>query len=342
MDAATMQIPPPPKTDSERRHLREHFLEPEIRCGTEVSVRTKEVWKCMLDMLEEFIRVCDKYGLKWSVASGTLLGAVRHGGFIPWDEDLDVAMPRKDFNKFLKVAPKEFSHPYMLQTWTTDRDVFQIFARLRNSETASILDWYASHHWKCNMGIFIDIYTIEGIPGGRLAHRLYNRALRVVTRMRWQSMDPPAYQPFTFKDRIRKIVFRVIGVKVLFKILNTFTSWFTVDNCLMVGLTPFHSGIWTNGMVPARYFESYKTVDFEYLRVKVPERCEQVLGAYYGNWTKFVKGACGHDGNLVVDPHRSYREVLPERFAKYGYSAADFKDDPWRRLPAKNGDFSRD
>ena len=320
-----MEIPPKKKTDAERAAIRDHFLEPETRCDTEISVHTKKVWKCMLDILEQFIRICDKYDLKWSVTSGTLLGAIRHGGFIPWDEDLDVAMPRKDFNKFLKIAQKELPPPYMLQTWATDRDVFPCYARIRNSETTSIMNWYVEHHWKCNMGVFIDIYTIEGIPGGHFAHWFYNKTIQLVAHSRWSCMDKPAFPPSRWNCFL-KTIGRVCGPRFLFKILNAVASMFTVDNCPMAGLTPFHAGIWKNGMVPSWYFSEYTTVDFEYLRVRVPVQYERVLGAYYGNWTKFVKGECGHAGTLTTDPNRSYRDVLPERFAQFGYSLSDFNN----------------
>ena len=65
----------------------------------------KRVQEIELDILEKFISVCDKYSLEWIVIGGTALGAMRHNGFIPWDDDIDVAMPRKDYNYFLKKAP---------------------------------------------------------------------------------------------------------------------------------------------------------------------------------------------------------------------------------------------
>ena len=77
----------------------------------EESKRIKEI---SVDILKEFIRICDKYELNWFVAYGTAIGTVRHQGFIPWDDDMDVIMWREDYEKFMKVAPKEINKQYAI------------------------------------------------------------------------------------------------------------------------------------------------------------------------------------------------------------------------------------
>ena len=85
-------------------NIPEHFLEKEVRCEYTISRQMKEVWAVCIDLLEEFKRVCRKYQLHYIADFGTLLGAIRHKGFIPWDDDLDVAMPREDYEKFGKIC----------------------------------------------------------------------------------------------------------------------------------------------------------------------------------------------------------------------------------------------
>src|SRR3712207_3357568 len=92
------------------------FLEEEIRCGYRVSAQMKRVWAVELDLLAKFVDVCERHELRYFLDSGTLIGAIRHQGFIPWDDDIDVSMPRKDYDKLWEIAQTEFSYPYFFQT----------------------------------------------------------------------------------------------------------------------------------------------------------------------------------------------------------------------------------
>ena len=89
--------------------LPEGFLEPEERCGYQVTTKLKKIWAVELDLLDQFQKVCAKHNIKYQVFAGTLLGAVRHKGFIPWDDDIDVCMPREDYDKILPLLKDFFS-----------------------------------------------------------------------------------------------------------------------------------------------------------------------------------------------------------------------------------------
>ena len=91
-------------------------LESETICGYEVSAQMKRIWAMELDMVEKFVAVCREHGFEYMIMGGTLLGAVRHKGFIPWDNDIDILMPRKDFNKLLEIGPDAFRNPLFFQT----------------------------------------------------------------------------------------------------------------------------------------------------------------------------------------------------------------------------------
>ena len=79
-----------------------------------------ELQQVEFDLLKEFIRVCEKHSLTYYLIGGSALGAVRHKGFIPWDDDIDVGMPREDYDKLMSLHD-EFKHPYFLQNFRTDR-----------------------------------------------------------------------------------------------------------------------------------------------------------------------------------------------------------------------------
>lgn len=87
--------------------------------------------KIELEILKKIDEVCKKHNIKYWIDSGTLLGAVRHKGFIPWDDDIDIAMLREDYEKFLKVAQKDFGNEYFLQTKNTDKKYPLFYAKVR-------------------------------------------------------------------------------------------------------------------------------------------------------------------------------------------------------------------
>ncbi len=133
-----------------------NFLNKEERCGYTVSSEMKAVWAIELDMLIEFDRICKKYNLRWFACGGTLLGAVRHKGFIPWDDDIDIAMKRDQYEKICEHFD-EFKYPYFFQTEYTMPGALRGHAQLRNSLTTGALQHEASTS-HINQGIFIDIF----------------------------------------------------------------------------------------------------------------------------------------------------------------------------------------
>lgn len=145
--------------------LPDGFFNEEVRCEYTVTRQRKEVWAVELDLLREFSRVCNKYNLKYCADGGTLLGAIRHHGFIPWDDDLDIAMLRSDFEKLNEVAPIEFKKPYFWQTEETDKGSARGHAQLRNSATTSIIktEYERQRNNNFNQGIFIDIFPFDTV-----------------------------------------------------------------------------------------------------------------------------------------------------------------------------------
>lgn len=89
-----------------------------------ISDKMRKIWQVELSMLDKIDAICRKHHIQYFLLHGTLLGAVRHKGFIPWDDDLDIGMLRKDYDKFMEVAPKELGEPYFLQNMWTDSDCF--------------------------------------------------------------------------------------------------------------------------------------------------------------------------------------------------------------------------
>jgi len=124
-----------------------------------------------LEILNTVADICNKHNLKYWLDGGTLLGAVRHGGYIPWDDDIDIGLLRKDYNKLLKILPKELPDNFVLQTSKTDKYYKYDWAKVRDrySEAVSMSKVKPKHKYK---GLRIDIFAFDYVPKHKYLQKL--------------------------------------------------------------------------------------------------------------------------------------------------------------------------
>lgn len=137
----------------------------------------------MLEILLYIDKICKENNIKYWLSSGTLLGAVRHGGFIPWDDDLDIEMLREDYEKFLKVFTDNDN--YALQTYKSDENYFRTFAKVRDLHS-EISEFELDRYYKYR-GLYVDIFSIERVP--KYICRLYGGVFEVIGRWRRKCGD---------------------------------------------------------------------------------------------------------------------------------------------------------
>lgn len=325
-----MQIPPPPNTEDERNHLREHFLEPETRSGHFVSAETKKLWKCMLDMLEEIDRVCRKHGLRYFLMSGTLIGAARHKGFIPWDDDLDICLPRPDWEKLQKILPSELRPPLFMQNAATDLGYSPTFFKVRNSATAAITPWWVEHHLVANLGIFIDVHSLDGIPSSKFLQRAFTGFVHAMLGASAARTGAADADRNWLRRTFRTILAKTVGPKTMLWFLSRMAALAPYGKTAQCGLTATyfgylpHRGIW-----PTEWFAESMDADFEYLRVKIPTKTDEILTRSYGDWKTPVKGGFSWHEWMKFDTERNYKTVLIEEF---GYKPEEFEPGA-KRIP---------
>ena len=260
------------------------FLSGEMRCGFNVTPERKRVWKTLLDIFEVFTAVCDKHGLEWYACAGTLLGAVRHKGFIPWDDDLDVAMPRKDYEKLQEVLPAELPPHLFMQTTLTDPEYDICHLKIRDSRTSAIEMAHVRQGRRYNMGMFLDVFPLDAVPDDdailRKAERRHKRlrAFHIVAlRRKFNS----------FKQRITtwlcRPVLKLIGNKRFYRmredVLRKIPGAADSKRCMYGG-----GNTWRENLVFMReWYSSAEELPFEYLKVRVPKGYEACLAKEYGS-----------------------------------------------------------
>jgi len=145
----------------------------------------------MLDMLIEFDAICKKYQLLYWLDSGSLLGAVRHQGFIPWDDDIDLSMPIEDYNKFLKIAQSELSSDIFFQTSQTDESFKYDYIKLRSNK-ANIVEFHEKNKSiTYHQGVFVDIFPMLTIENTEANKKLYDSTLKEIRSVSSISLHTP-------------------------------------------------------------------------------------------------------------------------------------------------------
>lgn len=297
------------------------FLEEEVRCGYRVSHEMKELWAVELDLAVELQRVCEKYNIIYFSNSGTTLGAVRHAGFIPWDDDMDFAMDRENYNKLCSHA-SEFKYPYFFQTEETDHGSYRGHAQLRRSDTTGILKSEYDFKLQFNQGIFIDIFPLDKIPEMKSEQIDYLMKLDKLREKYGKELGlvRGCLSKNPIKNLIKKICRPgVILVNRLFNLIykdyRKYEDYKTIYNnsdSLMACNLPFaNSKKYT--IINTKYFTDEPIyMDFEFIKIPVPSNYDEYLSCLYGNYKEFVIGNSSH-GELLWDTNRPYTEYLNEK-----------------------------
>lgn len=288
-------------------------------CGFSVTEKQRQIWGVELDLYREFARVCALYDIKYQVAYGTLLGAVRHAGFIPWDDDFDVWMDRENYEKFLLNAPNEIKAPYFLQTPLSDRHFFSGLCRLRNSATTAIIKGFESSLY--NNGIYMDIYVLDGLVENRLKWVVQRFFMLVVIKFLslYHQTRP---RSTTIKDRmfyaLKPICF-LFSYERWVSFYNRIISWHTSKadrlSCLICSSWR-GKAYW----VTKRELQETVYLPFEGVSVPAPAAYSAILTRIYGRYKDFPsadKRGAWHKGMVYFDPSMSYKEYFQGR--RYGF-----------------------
>jgi lipopolysaccharide cholinephosphotransferase len=279
----------------------------------------KKVWQVELDLLQQLINVCQQYQLRIWLDWGTLLGAVRHHGFIPWDDDIDVCMPREDYDKLVSIGNEAFQHPYFLQDGYSDKDYYRGHAQLRNSETTGIRP--SDSYQPFNQGIFIDIFVLDGIPEDSVkSHELsrwVRKKLRFLKSKNCAIIASGRLGLIFRKMKCRYEVWRK-GWPAMFKEIEDRLREHPFDKSRHVAEVSF-CGL--DVVFDRDIFDETVWLDFEDIKAPAPAAYDRMLRIIFGdNYMTPIHAATSH-GEVIFDVEKNYKERLPEIRKAYLASA---------------------
>ena len=246
-----------------------------------------ELQKLELDMLKEFIRICDELNLTYYLVCGSALGAAKYQGFIPWDDDLDVALPREDYDVFCEKAQSMLPEHLFLQNHLTDEQYPLYMSKIRNSNTTFI----ERIHSKIDMnhGVYIDVFPLDGYPNDEKNIKkferqkvLYNR--RRLVRCEFNRFTKPLYRQA--KNIALLVLFKTIGYcRNTQKITNKFSKITAKYPCKDSKLWCNH-GNWQGKLeyAPKEQYGKGMMTKFEGIDVRIPEKYDEYLTQKYGDW----------------------------------------------------------
>ena len=274
------------------------FFRDEVRCGFYIPTAVKQAWAAELSVLSEIDRICEKHGIRYFADWGSILGAVRHGGFVPWDDDLDICMLRDDYIRFRQVADAELPEEYVIHDYERQKDHWLFLARVVNHDKICFEPGYLNSHynfpWLAGVDIFVKDYLYEdpekekerddevmhilavadGIVGGTLSREAAERWLDGFEARYGVRLE-------------RNAAARQMGI-ALYRLAEQQMVRVPAAETDIVGqIFPF---ILKGGKgQPKKYYEETIRLPFENMTIPVPASYDTILKSRYGDYLHIRK-----------------------------------------------------
>lgn len=231
-----------------------------------------------IEILDYFVKVCEENNLIYFLDGGTLLGAVRHKGFIPWDDDIDVIMPRRDYEKLLTIMSKIENEEFKLESHDYNKDYIYPYAKMVSKKTRLIETKITYPGY----GLFVDVFPLDGIPSDSKERKKFQDEIWKLTHMIDYSLDKR--KKAGIKSKLKQVLCQVIGINRILNILSKKIKKYDYD------LAEYAYAIVCttnkNRIVDKRVFSDYTEVTFEGKIYKAPIGFDAYLRELYGDYMK--------------------------------------------------------
>ena len=240
----------------------------------------------MLKILKEVHRICEENNIKYFLSDGTLIGAVRHNGFIPWDDDLDIGMLREEYEKFCKIAPEKLGEEFVLQTTETDPGYGLQFGKVMLKDTVW-MEIGAINTNRNNFGIYIDIFPYDKIPKNKILQYVIYYRYRFIDGLIRIKLDYISIRKI--RGSFRKLFYffklflvKVYSLKKLIQIREKICKKYLKSEKKI--LVTKYGGSFKNNQNTFESYSVYELKQFEDMKFFIPKSYDCILKNLYGDY----------------------------------------------------------
>lgn len=241
------------------------------------AIEEKELKQIQLEILCDVAAFCEKHGLRYFLAYGTLLGAVRHKGYIPWDDDIDIHMPRPDYEKFLQTYNRE-NHDNIAVSPENKAEYRTAFAKVYRRGTI-----VKEFHFKPDVfGVYIDVFPLDGFSDNKTAHKCGE--VRRYMHVKNSIFLPQMTIARKLRLAVTKLILLPFGMAFLYRRIKKLATRCEYDRSSIIFSS--YSRFAEKEHFPRAIFDEYKMMPFEGIEFRVPNDCDIYLRALYGDYMK--------------------------------------------------------
>ena len=279
------------------------FFEDEWREDFFVESKMKRAWAAKMVVLEEIDRICKAHGIQYFADWGTLLGAVRHKGFIPWDDDIDIAMKRKDYNKFMQVAKAELPAGWVLCNAAVPQgeEWGQAFARVINGKKICFAEEHLAQYYGCPYIVGVDIFPLDNLPDDKeeqiILYSLMKIAYGIIFDLQKNELETANKRLIELEQYCNIKLDRNGNLqKQLFQLMDTLSSSYLNDETAELVLYSWWAYKDKKYSYKQEWYEESIEVPFENMMIPIPIGYDEALKVMYGeNYMVPIIGAADHE-----------------------------------------------
>lgn len=319
----------------------QEFFEEEVREGFTIDKTMKIFWSAEMEVLREVAEVCERHGLQWYAAYGTLLGAIRHEGYVPWDDDVDIWMKREDYDKFMEIAPKELPKGYIVESPLTERGYKEFHSCVFNGTTISVDEERLRNFHGCPFLVGVDIFPLDYLPDNEEERQGQKTIFYLLglTAMLIRQEERTEEEEADLQDALDTIE-EFCGVNLdrenqhgeklisaVYKVANQLCTCYNEnDGDYLVMYMDYAK--WSHKIYKKEWFSEAVQQPFEGFLIPVPVGYDEVLKAIYGDYNVRYRTGTSHEYPLYGKQLRYLHEVvegLEEKYARIDEVIAENK-----------------